>query len=163
MGGDYQQIFATTFNDVGTNQIINLGTPSHNPGGIDDSDFPNSNATIRANARSIFANLVGNLNSSSATVNVETPTSGFVLGATRSRLFRQRDLALYLQDQWRARSNLTLNLGVRWDYMGVPTIPNGLAIQLLTTVTSSVYQVLETFLDPMPRTVLHPLSEHSIS
>src|SRR5688572_13088517 len=130
MGGDYQQIFATTFNDVGTNQIINLGTPSHNPGGIDDSDFPNSNATIRANARSIFANLVGNLNSSSATVNVETPTSGFVLGATRSRLFRQRDLALYLQDQWRARSNLTLNLGVRWDYMGVPTIPNGLAIQL---------------------------------
>lgn len=130
MGGDYQQIFATTFNDVGTNQIINLGTPAHNTGGIADSSFPSSNATIRANARSIFANLVGNLNSSSATVNAETPTSGFVLGATRSRLFRQRDLALYIQDQWRARSNLTLNLGVRWDYMGVPTIPNGLAIQL---------------------------------
>ena len=130
MGADYQQIFATTFNDVGTNQIINLGTPSHNPGGIDDSDFPNSNSTIRANARSIFANLVGNLNSSSATVNVTSPTSGFVLGATRERLFQQRDLALYIQDQWRARNNLTLNLGVRWDYMGVPTIPNGLAIQL---------------------------------
>ncbi|HEX2272150.1 MAG TPA: TonB-dependent receptor, partial [Pyrinomonadaceae bacterium] len=129
-GGDYQQIFADTFNDVGTNQIIVLGTPTHNTGGVGDSSFPFSNATIRTSARNVFANIVGNLSSSQATLNVTSPTSGFVPGATRSRLFKQRDLALYVQDQWRARSNLTLNLGVRWDYMGVPTIPNGLAIQL---------------------------------
>ena len=27
------------------------------------------------------------------------------------------------------KSNFTLSYGVRWDYMGVPTVPNGLAIQ----------------------------------
>jgi hypothetical protein len=129
-GGDYQQIFADTFNDVGINRRIVLGTPAHNTGGVLDSSFPFSNATIRANARNVFANIVGNLSSASATLNVTSPTSGFVPGATRARLFKQRDLALYVQDQWRARPNLTLNLGVRWDYMGVPTIPNGLAIQL---------------------------------
>lgn len=129
-GGDYQQIYADTFNDAGINQTINLGTPAHNSGNIADSSFPFSNATIRASGRNTFANLVGNLSNSAATLNVSSPTSGFVLGATRERLFQQRDLALYVQDQWRARSNLTLNLGVRWDYMGVPTIPNGLAIQL---------------------------------
>jgi hypothetical protein len=129
-GGDYQQIFADTFNDVGINPRIVLGTPAHNSGGIDDVEIPFSNATIRTNARNVFANIVGNLSSASATLNVTSPTSGFVPGATRARLFQQRDLAFYVQDQWRARSNLTLNLGVRWDYMGVPTIPNGLAIQL---------------------------------
>ena len=129
-GGDYQQIFADTFNDVGINPRIVLGTPAHNSGGINDSEIPFSNATIRTNARNVYANIVGNLSSASATLNVTSPTSGFVTGATRARLFQQRDLALYVQDQWRARSNLTLNLGVRWDYMGVPTIPNGLAIQL---------------------------------
>ena len=129
-GGDYQQIYADTFNDVGINPRIVLGTPAHNTGGIADSSFPFSNATIRTNARNAFANIVGNLSSASATLNVTSPTSGFVPGATRARLFQQRDLALYVQDQWRARQNLTLNLGVRWDYMGVPTIPNGLAIQL---------------------------------
>ena len=130
MGADYQQIFADTFNDVGINPRIVLGTPAHNTGGILDSEIPFSSATIRTNARNVFANIVGNLSSASATLNVTSPTSGFVPGATRARLFRQRDLALYVQDQWRAKSNLTLNFGLRWDYMGVPTIPNGLAIQL---------------------------------
>ena len=129
-GGDYQQIFADTFNDAGINPFITLGTPAHNSGGIQDTSFPFSNATIRTSARNVFANIVGNLSTASATLNVTSPTSGFVPGATRARLFQQRDLALYVQDQWRARNNLTLNLGVRWDYMGVPTIPNGLAIQL---------------------------------
>ena len=130
MGADYQQIFADTFNDAGINPRVVLGTPSHNTGGIDDGEIPFSNATIRTNARNVFSNIVGNLSSASATLNVTSPDSGFVPGATRARLFQQRDLALYLQDQWRAKSNLTLNFGVRWDYMGVPTIPNGLAIQL---------------------------------
>ena len=129
-GGDYQQIFATTFNDAGINPFITLGTPAHNSGNIADSSFPFSSAANRTSGRNVFANIVGNLSSASATLNVTSATSGFVPGATRSRLFRQRDLALYVQDQWRARSNLTLNFGMRWDYMGVPTIPNGLAIQL---------------------------------
>jgi Carboxypeptidase regulatory-like domain len=130
MGADYQQIFADTFNDIGINPRIVLGTPAHNSGGIVDGEIPFSSATIRTNARNVFANIVGNLSSASATLNVTSPTSGFVPGATRARLFKQRDLALYVQDQWRAKSNLTLNFGVRWDYMGVPTIPNGLAVQL---------------------------------
>jgi hypothetical protein len=129
-GGDYQRIFADTFNDAGINPFITLGTPSHNDGGILDTSFPFSNAAIRTSGRNVFANLVGNLSSASATLNVTSPTSGFVPGATRERNFLQKDLALYIQDQWRARNNLTLNFGVRWDYMGVPTIPNGLAIQL---------------------------------
>ncbi len=129
-GGDYQRIFATTYNDVGINPLVLLGTPAHNTGGIVDSSFPGATATNIALARNIYASLTGNLSSSQATLNVASPTSGFVLGATRERDFLQRDLALYVQDQWRARNNLTINIGVRWDFMGVPTLPNGLGIQL---------------------------------
>jgi len=139
-GGDYQKIFADTFNDAGINQTISLGTNSANPSGITLSDFPNggTNSDV-SRAGSVYADIVGNLASSQATFNVTSPESGFVAGATRARLFREQDLALYVQDQWRLWPNLTLNAGLRWEYLGVPTIPNGLAIQL--TNASDVWGV----------------------
>lgn len=130
-GGDYQKVFADTFNDAGINQSISMGSNSANPNGITLSDFPNggTNSDV-SRAQSVYANIVGLLASSQATFNVTSPTSGFVADATRSRVFREQDLALYVQDQWKLFSNLTANVGVRWEFLGVPTIPNGLAIQL---------------------------------
>ena len=135
LGVDFQEIFADTFNDAGIHPTVTLGTNSLNNSGITTGDFPNlpagaTGTAIVNRATSVFADVTGFLSQASATFNVSSPDSGFVLGATRARIFKQRDLALYVQDQWRARPNLSLNFGVRWDYQGVPTVPNGLAIQV---------------------------------
>lgn len=135
LGADFQEVFADTFNDAGIHPTIQLGSNSANSTGVTATDFPflpagATGTAIVNRAAAVFADVTGFLGSASATFNVNDPSSGFVLGATRSRIFKQRDLAFYVQDQWRAKSNLTLNFGVRWDYQGVPTIPNGLAIQV---------------------------------
>lgn len=127
-GGDYQKVFADTFNDAGINPQINLGTNSANSAGF--ASLPGGTSAEFNRAVSVYVNIVGLLGSAQQTFNVTSPTSGFVSGATRSRIFQERDLALYGQDQWRIWSNLTLNYGVRWEFLGVPTVPNGLAIQL---------------------------------
>ncbi|MEQ1603297.1 MAG: TonB-dependent receptor [Pyrinomonadaceae bacterium] len=128
-GADFQNILGISRNDAGIVQTINLGTNGANSAGFVQANLPNSNTTIVGRANSVYANITGLLGSSTRTFNVESPTSGFVPGATRLREVRGRDLALFAQDQWRLKSNFTLNYGVRWDYMGVPTVPNGLAIQ----------------------------------
>src|SRR5262249_48774416 len=85
---------------------------------------------IVTRAQNLFSDLTGFLASTQKVFNVTSPTSGFVAGATRRRIFRERDVGIYAQDQWRARHNLTLNLGVRWEFLGVPTVPDGVSIQL---------------------------------
>lgn len=69
------------------------------------------NPTATTVARGI--NNVGGANSVSA--------SNFPLISNLQRWY----LGLYLQDDWRATSKLTVNLGLRWEYYGVPTERDG--------------------------------------
>ena len=128
-GADWQNVLGISRNDAGINQTINLGTNAANGTGFTLANLPFATNAILTSAQTTYAAIVGNLASSTQTLNVTSPTSGFVPGATRLRQVQEKDLALFAHDQWRFRNNLTLNYGVRWDYMGVPTVPNGLAIQ----------------------------------
>jgi hypothetical protein len=132
-GGDFQKVFVLSDNSAGINQTINLGTNAANNNNLSLGTFglavSTANNAIVANASTVYNTIAGMLGSASQTVNVTSPTSGFIPGATRERTFQEQDLALFAQDQWRMWSNFTLNAGVRWDWMGVPTVPNGLSIQ----------------------------------
>ena len=134
MGNDTQSVSAISFNDTGINPTVTLGTNSSNPDGIVTGNFPNlpagaAGTSIFNNARAIYRDLVGALGSASATFNITSPSSGFVPGATRSREFLYRDVSFYFQDAWKMKRNLTFNYGLRYEFLGVPTLPDGLGIQ----------------------------------
>ena len=98
-----------------------LLTNSQFPGGINPEDFQNANA--------LLATLAGLLNDDAATYNVTSRTSGFVPGAPWVRNFTYDNYALYAQDQWRIRKNLTATLGLRWDYYTPVNEVNSLEFQ----------------------------------
>jgi hypothetical protein len=46
------------------------------------------------------------------------------------RDFRQKEFAFFFKDDWKVSQILTLNLGLRWEYFGVPHYKNGMTVGL---------------------------------
>jgi hypothetical protein len=55
---------------------------------------------------------------------------------TRLTDLRQKEMSVFFKDDWKVTSDLTLNLGIRWDYFGIPYTGNGLTAGLKGGATS---------------------------
>ncbi len=124
-----QRIAAVTnFNQVGIYNISSTANPNTPgltagatatplfPGGISGTDLGRANSL-----RYLLGGIVGSGTIAAPFVN---PQLGPVLGATRLRSLQYENLGLYFNDSWRATSDLTLNLGLRWDYFSPLRTPD---------------------------------------
>jgi len=68
--------------------------------------LPNINGVIRFNSPAALAN--------------NTPTSVTLADGPSDLAYKQYDQFYFIQDDWRIRKNLTLNLGLRYEYSGQP-------------------------------------------
>lgn len=129
LGGNLRLLKVLPFNDAGRlpSYAIAFGAGNENP--LDPSVFPGGISTTNFNnASSILALLAGPVDTVNQTFQVQDRTSGFVSGLGERRDLRNYNVGLYFSDSWRARRNLTVNLGLRWEFISVPTEHDGLAL-----------------------------------
>jgi hypothetical protein len=100
---------------------------------MQDSEFSGAGA----NGSFTFPSLAGFLQNQPSTVTLDDPTS------TRPIYVHQTLFGAYLQDDWHWRSNLTLNFGVRYEPVTLPTEAHN-TFAVLTTLTSPVETPVKT-------------------
>jgi len=81
------------------------------------ANFPGASTTNLNNARSLYAVLTGRVTSINATAILDEKTGKYTyLGKDVDRV-RQHQMGMFVQDAWRVKQNLTLNMGLRWDIL----------------------------------------------
>ena len=76
--------------------------------------IPGANGTELANARALYATLTGRISAFNAGNVYLDPDGVYRLNSSRHFEIEEHTNGLFAQDSWRARSNLTLTYGVRW-------------------------------------------------
>ncbi|MBX7223089.1 MAG: TonB-dependent receptor [Blastocatellia bacterium] len=129
-GGQFDIIRVAAYNLAGTVPVFNLGqqnfpsgfalTARDFPGGIDATQLLTANNTL-----AMYAGLISNGN---VTYNAATQSSGYTRGAGQVRLPQINQYALYVTDQFRFHPRLTINAGLRYDYIAPLKYADDLAL-----------------------------------
>lgn len=128
-GGSFRWTSVDLFNAAGVIPEYTLGFGTGNEDPLAASLFPGGISTNDlTSASEILAILGGFVDEAAQVFNVTNRTSGFVSGAAERRILRQKYFSFYGADTWKATPRLTLTLGLRWEYHGVPTEKDGLAL-----------------------------------
>jgi hypothetical protein len=132
-GGNYRNVYIEPYNFAATIPTANIGfTATGTPSPLSSTSaaqfLGGIGATAFANAGSLLAALTGPINTVTQTFNVASPTSGFSRGTEQRNQFKYFGVGTYAQDTWRFRQNLTLNFGLRHEFISVPRDQLGLAL-----------------------------------
>jgi hypothetical protein len=77
-------------------------------------------------AQNILNDLNGSLGSLTQALNAPGgPNPSFLPGEPKQRTWGAPEFSLFFQDDWKVSKSLTVNLGLRYEWYGVPSDPNG--------------------------------------
>jgi hypothetical protein len=100
----------------------NLGLVTGDPalGAFTLGAFPGANTSQLTEAENLYATLVGRISSVGGQFGVDPKTKQYnqTPGSDYNLNELLRSYGLFLQDSWRVNARLTLNAGLRWDFVG---------------------------------------------
>jgi len=136
MGIEWRRQESNGFNDPNYTPIATLGVASSAAiVGLDGNAYQGLTGTNATVARNILSDLSGSVASINQAFGVVSSQDTKIVSTPTIRNNRhwnyQSEMSTYLKDDWKFSKNLTLNLGVHWEYYGQPYEHDGLAARIV--------------------------------
>ena len=106
--------------------VVSVANPTVTVTGI--STIAGLSGTNVTTAQNLLLDLSGSVAGASLTYNVNSSQEQVFQPVTRVKDYHQNEWSAFFKDDWKIRPALTLNLGVRYDFYGVPWEKNGLNV-----------------------------------
>lgn len=154
-GAQWQGFRVKSLNNAGITPTFSLNVNANTPQ-ISTAQFTNTalfpggiSTTQRTTANSLLALVAGIVSSGSQTFNATSPDSGLLPNTSQIRKLNYDNYSGYISDQWRAKANLTLNFGLRYELFTPISNPDKLALE---PVIPEGLRIEQAILDPGGKT-----------
>jgi hypothetical protein len=135
-GFEFRNTKSSGFGDPGFTPFATLGAATTFPvSKLDGTAFTGLTANNATQAQRLLTDLTGSVATINESFGIANINSRTLQGspAIPYKFYRQnqRELSVYFKDDWKFRPDLTLNLGVHWDYYGQPWEVSGLDARII--------------------------------
>jgi Carboxypeptidase regulatory-like domain len=129
-GFEFRNTLSSGFGDPGFTPYATFGAGNQTIGGLDSNGFPGLSANAGTAARNLLTDLTASVGIINQSFGIKSAKDTTLKGSPEipAKYFRQvqREMSAYFKDEWKFRPDLTLNLGVHWEYYGQPFEKTGL-------------------------------------
>jgi hypothetical protein len=131
-GGEFRFANSDSWNDTNFTPQAILGAGGVPVANIDQIAIPNLSANDQARARNLLTDLSGSVASISQGFDIRDPNNLVFRGYSDGVKLKLRDyhgneFSGFFKDTWKLRPSLTLNMGIHYEWFGVPYEGHGLA------------------------------------
>jgi hypothetical protein len=144
-GFEFRNTMSKGFGDPGFTPFATFGAGNSPVANLDGQNFAGLTANNATNAMRLLTDLTASINTINQSFGI---TNSKNLNLTSSPVMpykyyeqHQREFSAYFKDDWKFRPDLTLNLGVHWDYYGQPWEASGLDARFIGNDESALTNI----------------------
>jgi hypothetical protein len=138
-GYEVRRTESNGFNDPNYDPIVTLGAGGNNAAVLsaaaNEGGFTGLTNNAATAAKNLLYDLAGSVTSINQAFGVKSAQDTVLRGTPEIRNNRhwniQYEMSSYFKDDWKFRNDLTLNLGVHWEWYGMPYEHDGLAARIV--------------------------------